>query len=371
MGTVTGRTIRWAIWGAGRIALEVGRDLALVEGSVLHAVAARRPEQAQHLAATLGAVRAHTSLAALCADTEVDVVYIATPNDCHMSDALTCISAGKAVMCEKPLTVTLAQARQVAEAAQRQKVFCMEAMWTRFLPAVQQARRWVLEGRIGRVQALEGSFGYRVKALPTDRLMSPALGGGALLDRGVYLLSLAQHLLGSPETIQGAWAPSASGVDEHSSYVLTYRDGASAQLSASLRTELSNQFVIAGESGRITLKAPFYKADALDVQAVWTHDMSTMGLNTSVGLKSRLKAWPLIPRAARSLAPWRQAIADLRVHRCPFSGSGYQFQMAEVAQCLREGCLESATMPLNDSLEIARQMDLLRHQWGMRLPQDV
>ena len=371
MGQVTASQVRWGIWGAGRIAHDVGRDLALVAGSSLQAVAARRPEQARHLAAMLGAASTQDSLQALCAAPDVDVVYIATPNHCHLPDALTCLAAGKPVMCEKPLAVNLAQAQQLADAARTGRLFCMEAMWTRFIPAVQQARAWITEGRIGRVQVLEGSFGYRVKAEPGARLLAPAMGGGALLDRGVYLLSLAQHFMGAPRSIQGVWTPTTTGVDEQSSYLLTYAGGAVASLTASLCTELPNTFVIAGEHGRITLRAPFYKADRLDLQPVLTHDMSAAAPLASSGLKSRLRQHPSLQRLARSLAPWRQAASSLKAHHLPFSGGGYQFQLAEVAQCLREGRTESATMPLSDTLEVARQMDELRRQWGMSLPQDL
>lgn len=368
MGPLNDSTIRWGVWGAGRIARDVCRDLAAVPGSHLQAVAARRVAQAQALADAAGATVVHPGLAELLADDQVDVVYVATPNHCHLDDVLASLAAGKHVLCEKPLAINQAQARLIAETARRHQRFCMEAMWTRFIPAIQEAKAWVQAGRLGRIKTIEGSFGYRVAWDASSRLASPAMGGGALLDRGVYLLSLAQYLLGRPHSIQGAWIRAATGVDEQSHCLLTYGDGAIAHLAASLSTELSNQFVIAGELGRLTLRAPFYKADQLEFQAISTFDIGADLV--AHGLKSRLKQHPQLQRWSRRLMPWRQAVSALKAQRYPYPGGGYQFQLAEVAQCLRNGLTESAVMSLDDSIEIARQMDELRRQWGMSLPQD-
>ena len=366
MGKLNETTVRWGVWGAGRISVDVCRDLALVPNARLQAVAARRPEQASALASTQESVRSCDSLSALLEDRELDVVYIATPNECHAGDALACIDAGKAVLCEKPMALNAAQALEVAGAARARRVFCMEGLWSRFIPAIVEAREVVQSGRLGRIRTLLGSFGYRVSETPQSRVFHLRSGGGALLDRGVYLLSLAQYFLGNPQSVHGAWVPSAGGVDVQSSYMLGYADGAQACLTASLSTQLPNELVICGEAGVLTLQNPFYRASRYALQEVRTFDLLAAA-PAQAGFGARVKNHPRVQRWRREALFWKGALRHSRATRRPFNGGGYQFELAEATRCVREGLLETPIMPLNDSIEVARQMDELRRQWGMDL----
>ncbi len=257
------KLIRWGIWGTGAIAHSAAEDLRLVTGAVLHAVASRGVEQARSFAARHGIARSYTGLQALLDDPEIDVVYVASPNHCHLDDSLSCIQAGKALLCEKPFALDLPQAQRIVDAARQHKVFCMEAMWTRFIPAVIEAKRCIDDGVIGSIRLIQGNFSYPVPAGGEARFFDRELGGGALLDRGVYLISLAQHLLGIPQSIGGTAYLGPTGVDEQSGYQLTYMGGALANFAASLRVRGTNEVWIFGDGGFLRLCEPFYRAHRL------------------------------------------------------------------------------------------------------------
>ena len=186
--------IRWGFWGSGAVARDVAADMPLVADAELHAVASRTRANAERFATRFGAARSYGSLEDLLNDEAIDVVYIATPHTHHMEDCINCINAGKAVLCEKPFTLNARQAAKVAGAALRANVFCMEAMWTRFIPAIQEVKRLIDAGELGVVKMLSANFAYPSYYDPGARLFSLEHGGGALLDRGVYTLSLTRHL---------------------------------------------------------------------------------------------------------------------------------------------------------------------------------
>jgi len=329
------QAIRWGIWGTGHIAHKVAGDFPLAEGSVLHAVASRTGERARLFAAEVGAAKWHEGLGPLLRDAEVDAVYIATPHPLHLDDCLACIEAGKAVLCEKPFALNEGQARRMIDAARSRGVFCMEAMWTRFLPAVVEAKRLIDAGGLGSVRMIQGNFAHPAAEDADSRLFALGMGGGALLDIGVYVISLAQHLLGEPKAVCGTALIGATGVDVQSAYQLAFPGGAIADLAASLQVLGNNEFVVLGTSGLLRLCGPFYAAQRLGIEA---HDNRRVVENT--------------------------------VRTLPFAGNGYQFQLMEVNRCLREGRTESAIMPWNDTLEVMRTMDSLRSQWGLVYPQE-
>ena len=261
------RVIRWGIWGTGSIAHQVASDFPLVKGAVIQAVASRTPERAQRFASRHGIAQCYSTLESLLSDSDVDVVYVATPNYRHVDDCLTCIQMGKAVLCEKPFALNLGQARQIADAARKRRVFCMEAMWTRFIPAVMEAKRWIEDGAIGAIRMMQGNFAYPVPVAPESRLFDPLVGGGALLDRGVYLISLAQQLLGVPQLVRGTACLGSTGVDDQSGYQLVYANGALADFTASLRVRGTNEMTIFGERGQLRLCDPFYRPHRLVLQS--------------------------------------------------------------------------------------------------------
>ena len=209
--SITERTIKWGIWGTGSIAHAVAKDFRLVEDAVLYAVASRTAGHAKDFASEHSITTWHEGLDALLRDAKVDVIYIATPNHRHLDDCLACIRAGKAVLCEKPLALSMEQAALIADAARLYKVFCMEAMWTRFIPAVRDFKRSIESGEIGTPRLIQGNFAYSTTRGDDSRLFDIGMGGGALLDRGVYLISLAQYLLGAPDLICGTKVLGTSG----------------------------------------------------------------------------------------------------------------------------------------------------------------
>jgi predicted dehydrogenase len=356
------KLIRWGIWGTGAIAHSAADDLRLVSGTRLHGVASRRVERARSFAAQHGIARFYPGLQALLDDPEIDVVYVASPNHCHLDDSLSCIQAGKALLCEKPFALDLQQAQRIVDAARQRKVFCMEAMWTRFIPAVIEAKRCIDAGMIGSIRLIQGNFSYPVTAGAEARFFDRELGGGAMLDRGVYLISLAQHMLGRPQSISGTACLGPTGVDEQSGYQLIYAGGALADLAASLRVRGTNEVWIFGDGGSLRLCEPFYRAHRLLLkfyakqQAVLSEDSRS----NSGGVRNS----PTVKSLLRRFSPLREFVSRGKVRSFPFVGNGYQFQFAEVNRCLREQRYESAIMPLDDSLEVMRTMDALRSQWS-------
>lgn len=354
------RTIRWGLWGTGHQAHELALDFALVPGARLQAVGSRSAERARAFAQRHRVPQPCASLEALLADPAIDVIYLATPNHRHLEDGLACLEAGKALLCEKPFALDADQAATLAAAARRRGVFCMEAMWTRFVPAVVAARRLIAEGALGRIVRLEGDFSYPALPSPGDARFAP--GGGALLDRGVYLLSLAQQWLGAPVSVAAQARLGPDGVDWHSAYQLAYADGAVAQLSASLVSPGRNELLITGERGQLRLHAPFYRAHRYSLQPS-AAPTAAAGPGAPPSWRGRLRERPALQRLHRQLEPLRAMLAPLASRRLPFPGNGYQFELQEVTHCLQRGVLESATMPLDDSVAVLTIADRLRAAW--------
>ena len=367
--------IRWGFWGTGAIAHQVASDFQLAKGSLLHAVASRTGERARKFASDHGIEKSYEGLESLLEDTDVEVVYIATPNHCHLEDCLACIRAGKAVLCEKPFALNKKQAQIIADEAQLHKVFCMEAMWTRFIPAVIEAKRLIDSGGIGPVHFIQGNFSYPTARASENRLFDIQMGGGVLLDRGVYLVSLVQHLLGTPKVIRGTAVLGATGVDEQSTYQLVFGGDAIADLAASLLVRGTNDFLICAERGSLRLCEPFYCADRYEVRSLGSREATQKASTQSQlgvrGIVKQLRNNPTAKLLRRRLSPLLGVLHRKRARSFAFAGNGYQFQLMEVNRCLREGRTESAIMPLSDSLEVMELMDTLRSQWNLVYPQEL
>jgi len=229
-------TVRWGIAGPGRIADKVAADFSHVPDAALVAVGSRSAERAAAFASRHGAARAHGSYADLITDPGVDAIYIATPHPQHRDIALGAIAAGKAVLVEKAFTTTVAGASAVIAAARAQGAFAMEAMWTRFQPAMVQVRSWLDDEAIGEIRAVQADLGVVREFDPSDRLFAPDLGGGALLDLGVYVASFAQWVLGMPTAVAATGTLGRSGVEEEATMLLSFESGASATLTTSPTT---------------------------------------------------------------------------------------------------------------------------------------
>jgi predicted dehydrogenase len=355
--------------GTGVVARAFAEDLSVVPGAVLSAVASRQAERARAFADQFPARRAHDTVEALLADDDVDIVYVASPHDRHREHSLACLSAGRALLCEKPFACTAGEAREVIDLARRSRRFCMEAMWMRFHPLLLRVRSIVRSGELGNIRLLMADFGYPTPFDPANRFFDPGQGGGALLDRGVYLISLAHFLFGAPQEIIGRASIGPTGVDEQESLLLSYDGGALAILSASLRSRLRNEALIVGTHGQIRIHEPFYAPRRVS----WTRSVEPTGSIEPVmsrgSWKAQIKRSRLLRGAFERIG--RPLLSSIRSNTTwithHVTGHGYQFEAAEAMRCLGEGLLESPLMPLDETLAILDAIDRLRHSWGLEL----
>ena len=354
--------IRWGILGAGRIARAFVRDLRELEDTEAWAIGSREPARAQQFAAEFQLPLAHGSYADLVADPDIDVVYIATPAAFHKEHACLCLEAGKAVLVEKPFATNAAEAQEIADYARVRGLFCMEAMWMRFAPAMRRIVELVQANEIGDLQMISASLGFAHTAADNERLFDPRLGGGALLDMGVYPISLIVRLLGRPISVTAQTIIGVSGVDEHTAALLSFPGGEIALLSTSIRAQQRNDALIIGSQAEIIVHEPLYCPQLLTVRR---HEQP----NISAGNRGRLAARLRENRFARTLyRRLRQAITKNGGERMGFNnrGHGYQYEAAEVVSCLKNGLLESPIMPLHESVLVLETIDRIRESWPIR-----
>ena len=323
--------IRWGIIGTGYIADLFAKGLTVVPDAELLAVASRTQAGAEAFATIHNVPRRYDSYAALAADPDIDVIYVSTPHPMHAENALMCLEAGKAVLCEKPFTLNAGEARHVIQTARDKGLFLMEAMWTRYFPVMVRVRDLLSAGVIGDVRLLNVDFGFRTTYDPQHRLFNPELGGGSLLDVGIYPISFASMVMGKPTRITGMAELGQTGTDDQSVYVFGYDNGALAMLASAVRTETPHQAVINGTEGRITVQPQFWRPTKLTLE-VYGKEKSEIHL--------------------------------------PIIGNGYNYQAVEVGRCLREGLLESSVMPLDESIELMETLDALRAPWGLKYPSE-
>lgn len=345
------RTVKWGVLGTGWVAQRFMADLASVEGARLAAIGSRAG-RAPALAERFGAARAHDSHEALVNDPDVDVVYVATEPHLHHAHSLTALQAGKHVLCEKPFALGACETARVIDAARERRLFCMEAMWTRFLPSVLEARRRIDGGEIGDPRLLTADFGAPVEGGEGSRFFDRARGGGALLDRGVYGVSLAVWLFGKPLQVLAAAHRRPGGVDETISAVLRFHDDRLAAITASLGAYSGNEAVVAGTAGRVRFGEPMCRPDRVTLSPAPVHDASARPDLDPRSPKERARRW--IGRA-RSFVPL-DALKGTSLSR-PTTGYGYAHEAAEVVRCLREGLTESPVMPLAETRIVAGVVD--------------
>lgn len=324
--------IRWGILGTGMIAARFVEGLAVLPDAEVTAVGSRTQASAQAFADTYHIPHPHGSYEALASNPGVDVVYIATPHNLHRENSLLCLNHGKAVLCEKPFTINAAEAEDIIALARQKHLFLMEAMWTRYMPAMLKIRQLLTGGAIGDVRLVFVDFGFRPRFDPHSRLFDPHLGGGALLDLGIYPITLAWLVFGPPQGVTSQATIGSTGVDEQNAIILSYAGGQMALLSSSLQVQTPQEAQIIGTQGRI------------HIHSEWWHP-TTFTLHQE-------------GRQAETFA-------------VPTEGNGYNFEAAEVMSCLRAGKLESDLMPLDESLAIMKLLDQIRAQWGLRYPMEL
>src|SRR6185437_11808167 len=245
--------ILWGILGTGKIAHQFAAALRHLPGAELGAVGSRSSDSAQRFADEFGIPRRYGSYAELVNDPQIEVIYVATPHSCHAGNSRLALNAGKAVLCEKPFTINVAQARYVIGLARERKLFLMEAMWTRCFPLMDKLRWLLASGAIGEARQLTADFGFRAGHRDEPRLFGPEFGGGALLDVGVYPVSMASLLFGPPTRIVSAANLGATSVDEEAAMILTHRGGELAVLHTAIRLDTAQEAIITGTQGRIRI----------------------------------------------------------------------------------------------------------------------
>lgn len=301
--------VRWGIAGPGRMAALMVPEFARVSEAELVAVGSRSLERAQRFAHEHAIERAHGSYEALVNDPEVDAVYIATPHVQHTDIALRAIAAGKAILVEKAFTATVADTRRIIDAARGAGVFAMEAMWTRFHPAITYVRDLIASGELGELRGCHGDLTAFRAYDPQDRLFDPAAGGGAVLDLGVYVISFAQHVLGVPDVVRAVGDRMPNGVDGDFAILFGYADGRSAALTGGFRCCGPGRMMLVCTAGWIDIHPRFHRGHAITV--------------------------------------WRGKTAE------PLEFDwGYHYEIRHVCECLAQGLTESPVMPLDDTLAV-------------------
>ena len=325
------KKIRWGILGPGTIAEKFANGLKAVPDAELTAVGSRSLERANTFAEAFNIPHKHGDYRELVSNPDVDVIYVATLHPFHKECAILCLEAGKAVLCEKPLTVDAKQAEEMIACAREHNQFLMEAMWTRFLPVMVKVREWLADGAIGEPRMLTADKGSRkVLSIETveGRHFNPELGGGGLLDVGVYTIALAYMVFGAPSKVTSLAHIGQTNIDEQASILFGYDAGQIANLFCAIRTESIKEARIVGTKGSIH-----------------------------------------IPRFWEATSATLEVVGKEPIHiKIPYKENGFEYQMIEVGKCLQEGKLESDVMSLDESLSIIKTMDRIREQWGLEYP---
>ncbi|MFE9447896.1 Gfo/Idh/MocA family protein [Streptomyces sp. NPDC006739] len=332
---MTERKVRWGILATGGIAAAFTADLVDLPDAEIVAVASRRPESARAFAERFGIDRAYGDWEALARDEDIDVVYVATPHSAHRTAAGLCLEAGRNVLCEKPFTLNLREAEELVALARGRGRFLMEAMWMYCNPLVRRLKALVEDGAIGEVRTVQADFGLAGPFPAAHRLRDPALGGGALLDLGVYPVSFAQLLLGEPAEVTARAVLSEEGVDLQTGALLSWAGGALASVHCSLVGGTAVTASVTGSLGRIDLPAGFFHPDRFVLHRDG-RDPEEFAADPADGPRSTLR-----------------------------------HEAEEVMRALRAGETESPLVPLDGTLAVMRTLDAIRERIGVRYPAEA
>ena len=322
-------SFHWGILGCGSIARKFATGLQSLDDAELVALGSRSQENADKFADEFPAEHRHASYEDLASNPDVDAIYVATPHPFHLQNSILCLRNKKPVLCEKPFTINKAQAEELVGIAREEQVFLMEAIWSRCLPLLTKVRQMIAEGAIGEVRMVQADFGFRANVNPDGRLFNPELGGGGLLDVGIYAISFATMILGLPKSIVSAADIGETGVDEHAAMILKYPGGQLALLATGIRTRTPHEATILGTDGYIRLNSWWNGTSGVINRGNDTEDISET-----------------------------------------YEGNGYNFEAAEVARCVREGKLESDIIPHEESIAIMGILDDIRAQWNLKYPME-
>ena len=318
----------WAILGPGGIARAFAKDLALLDGHSIGAVGSRTLSKAENFAAEFGG-KAYGSYEELVSDPSVDGVYVATPHPGHHGNVIMALNAGKPVLCEKPFAVNAQQAQEMVDAASKNQVALMEAMWARFLPHYAKVREIVASGVLGPIQSIHADHGQRLADQGIARLIDPQLAGGALLDLGVYPVSFAHMILGNPTSITSSAVMTDKGVDAQTSMIFSYSNGAQAVLTTTMVEQTPCRAVVAGLNGWLEIDRTFYNPASMRVV---------------------------------------QNDGSVTEYPSSYKGHGLREQAQVFAQLVASGALESEILSWKDTVDIMKSMDTVREQIGLKYP---
>ncbi len=321
------QTINWGIIGPGKIARKFATDIQVVNNARLHAVASRTLEKATAFATEFDAKYAFGSYEELLNCPNLDAIYIATPHVFHYENTIMCLKAGFPVLCEKPFAMNVKQVQEMIKTAKENNVFLMEAMWTSCLPTLLKIKSLIADGILGDVFSIRADFGFKAPQNFENRIYNKALGGGALLDIGIYPVFLALHLLGYPDQILAAAKIGQTGIDEEIGIIFQYEDGRMAHLHSTILTHTTTEAFIYGINGTLHLHERWFTP---------TH----MTLHTTN-------------------CELPEAITF------DYKSGGFEYEIAEATQCLLNNKLQSDLMPLEESLALIQLLDAIRAKIGL------
>lgn len=320
-----GRVINWGIIGLGNIANTFAKDLLLSNKSKLYAVASRHRDKAKAFSEKFNTTLYYNSYKALAEDSNIDVVYIATPHTLHYENTILCLSKGKAVLCEKPFSINTSQVEAMIKTAKSKNLFLMEGLWTRFIPATEKLLELIELNTIGDIISIKADFGFKAEIDLKSRLYNKVLGGGALLDIGIYPIYLSLLLLGSPKAIKATARMTETGVDSYCAMVFSYDNNVSANLECTIETDTPTEAIIYGTKGSIKLHRDFFASKQLTLTQ---NNVET-------------------------------------VYDIDKKGMGYLHEIEAVNLCLINGYKESSKVPLKTSLELIKIIDRVKASIGL------
>ena len=330
---INNQKIKWGIIGTGRIARAFAEGLKFTNNGVLHGIASRNLDSANRFAQEWDISRAFGSYQEMAEADEIDAVYIATPHSSHAENAILCMKNRKAVLCEKPFAVNSSEVEAMIKTSREMNVLLMEGMWSRFPPLMGRLRDWLKEGKLGDIRTLHADFGFLPKERnPQGRLFNLDLAGGSLLDLGVYPVSLASMIMGKPADIQTLANIGTTGVDEQAAWIFRYSNGALAMLLSSLECETRQEAFIAGSIGNVRIHKQCWKPQKMTFTETNGEASETIEM--------------------------------------PFEGNGFNYEAQSFGDLLVQDKKESPIMPLDESLEIMKQMDQIRKEWDLVYPMD-
>jgi predicted dehydrogenase len=320
------KNYRWGIMGAGKIADKFCTALMVTEGAEVYAVASRDMDKAKDYAVRYNAVATYNNYEDLVNDQNVDIIYIATPHSFHYEQTLLCLQHNKPVLCEKPMSLSTKQTTEMIAAAAEKKLFLMEGMWTACMPFMEKILSLIKEDAIGQPQYIHADFGFTAPFDPAGRLFKKALGGGSVLDVGIYPIFLATIIFGKPSLIQSVSKLTTTGVDEYANMVLQYPGGQTAHLLSSISFNTALEAEIIGTKGRIKIDNPCFKATDF-----------TLILNDGTSEHFSM----------------------------PHQSNGFEHQIKEVMHCLDNGLLQSSKVPHQLTITVSKIMEEVLKQAGV------